>query len=261
MKIIFGENIFYKECLNRWSNSEKTCPLCGQLTIPESEPNYKIFIEIKPDIPKPKIKFHLTLTLNDEYQRSFELLKVNYYLASKKVNVLFINVNYKSNGEFILTFAGIEKEQKILNEGKTEQIKLEEEKKREEEQKLLEQRTYIPVTKELFDYNDFVKKRHEIMKKNTPFADKISERQFFINKNLKMDENEEDKAKKNEEKDKTGEKEDEKEENVEYNPELYEEDIGNKDFDKDYFCYFLRNIYISNDIEMWLSIKIINKIL
>ena len=71
------------------------------------------------------------------------------------------------------------------------------------------------------------------MKKNNPFADKISGRQFFMNKNLKLDENDEDKAKKDEEEDKTDEKEDEKEENVEYNPELYEEDIGNKDFDKD----------------------------
>ena len=27
-------HIFHKECLNQWSNSQKTCPLCGQLTIP-----------------------------------------------------------------------------------------------------------------------------------------------------------------------------------------------------------------------------------
>ena len=78
------------------------------------------------------MKFHLTLTLNGEYQPSFELLEVNNYLASKKVNELFINNNDVSIDEFNLTFADKE-EQKILNEEKTEQIKLGEEKKLLEE--------------------------------------------------------------------------------------------------------------------------------
>ena len=225
-----------------------------KMKILESEPNYKIYIEIKSEIPEAKMKFDLTITLNDEYpdkEPSFELLEVNNYLASKKVNelkekLLSLCNEYLSMPmiyqmyEFILTYVD-EEEQKILNEEKAEQIKLEEEKRlleekqREEEQKLLEQRTYTPVTKELFEnwYKDFVKKQHEIMKKNNPFMDKISGRQFFMNKNLKLDENEEDKAKKDEDEEKTDEKEDEKEENVEYNPELYEEDIGNIDFDKD----------------------------
>ena len=27
-------HIFHKECLNQWSLSQKTCPLCGEKTIP-----------------------------------------------------------------------------------------------------------------------------------------------------------------------------------------------------------------------------------
>ena len=62
--------------------------------------------------------------------------------------------------------------------------------------------------------------------------DKLTGRQFFMNKNLKIEENTEEIAKKDEDEDKNNE-ENKDEENVEYNPELYEEDIGNIDFDKD----------------------------
>ena len=58
------------------------------MKILEEEPNFKIFMEIKSDIDEPKMKFHLTVTLNDEYpdkEPTFELLEVNNFLASAKV--------------------------------------------------------------------------------------------------------------------------------------------------------------------------------
>ncbi len=227
-----------------------------KMKIVESEPNFIIFMEIKSDIPEPKMKFHLTVTLNDEYpdkEPTFELLEVNNFLASAKVRELetkltslcteYINMPmlYQMY-EFILTYAD-EEEDKLLKEEKEEQIKLEEEqrlleqKRKEEEDKLIEQRTYTPVTKELFDewYKNFIKKKREEKKEKEPNSDKPTGRQFFLNKNLKIEENEEneeDKAKKDEEEDKKVE-DNKEEDNVEYNPELYEEDIGNIDFDKD----------------------------
>ena len=151
-----------------------------KMKIVESEPNFIIFMEIKSDIPEPKMKFHLTVTLNDEYpdkEPTFELLEVNNFLASAKVRELetkltslcteYINMPmlYQMY-EFILTYAD-EEEDKLLKEEKEEQIKLEEEqrlleqKRKEEEDKLIEQRTYTPVTKELFDewYKNFIKKK------------------------------------------------------------------------------------------------------
>lgn len=224
-----------------------------KMKIVESEPNFKIFMEIKSDIPKPKMKFHLTVTLNEEYpdkEPTFELLEVNNYLASAKVRDLesklkslcqeYINMPmlYQMY-ECILTFAD-EEEEKLLKEEKDIQMKLEEEKRileqkmKEEEEKLIQQRTYTPVTKELFDewYKNFIKKKREEKKDKDVNAGKLTGRQFFLNKNLKIEENDEDKAKKDEEEDKKTE-DNKDEENVEYNPELYEEDIGNIDFDKD----------------------------
>lgn len=62
-----------------------------KMKILSTEPNYKIFIEIQSDKEKPKMKFHLTITLNDEYpdkEPTFELLEVNNFLASAKLRKL-----------------------------------------------------------------------------------------------------------------------------------------------------------------------------
>ena len=224
-----------------------------KMKIVESEPNFKIFMEIKSDIEDPKMKFHLTVTLNEEYpdkEPTFELLEVNNHLASAKVRDLesklsslcqeYINMPmlYQMY-ECILSFAD-EEEEKLLKEEKEIQMKLEEEKRqmeqklKEEEEKLIQQRTYTPVTKELFDewYKNFIKKKREEKKEKEPNSNKLTGRQFFLNRNLKIEENDEDKIKKDEEEEKK-EEDNKDEENVEYNPELYEEDIGNIDFDKD----------------------------
>ena len=224
-----------------------------KMKIVENEPNFKIFMEIKSDIENPKMKFHLTVTLNDEYpdkEPTFELSEVNNFLASAKVKELesklaSLCTEYISMPmmyqmyECILSYAD-EEEEKLLKEEKAEQLRIEEEqklleqKRKEEEEKLLEQRTYTPVTKELFDewYKNFIKKKKEEKKEKEPNSVKLTGRQFFLNKNLKIEETEEDKAKKDEEEDNKIE-DNKEEENVEYNPELYEEDIGNIDFEKE----------------------------
>ena len=159
-----------------------------KMKIVQEEPDFIIFMEIKSDIESPKMKFNLTVTLNDEYpdkEPTFELKEVNNFLASAKVRDLeeklnslvkeYINMPmlYQMY-ECILSFAD-EEEEKLLNEEKQEEKRLEEAKrllelkKKEEEEKLLNSRTYTPVTKELFDswYKDFIeKKRKKEKKKN-----------------------------------------------------------------------------------------------
>ena len=223
-----------------------------KMKIIQEEPNYIIFMEIKSEVENAKMKFHLTVTLNDEYpdkEPTFELAEVNNYLASAKVRELEEKLNslckeYISMPmlyqmyESILSFAD-EEEEKLLNEEKLEEKKLEEakrlleQKKKEEEERLLNSRTYTPVTKELFDewYKNFIEKKKKERREKEPNMDKLTGRQFFMNKNLKIEENNED-IKKDEEEDKKAE-DNKDDENVEYNPELYEEDIGNIDFDKD----------------------------
>jgi len=224
-----------------------------KMQIVQEEPNYIIFMEIKSDIENPKMKFNLTVTLNDEYpdkEPTFELLEVNNFLASVKVRELeeklkslckeYIGMSmlYQMY-ESILSFVD-EEEEKIISEEKAEEFKLEEakrlleQKKKEEEEKLLNQRTYTPVTKELFEewYKNFIDKKKKERKEKDPNMDKLTGRQFFLNKNLKIEDNNEEIAKKDEEEDKKIE-DNKEEDNVEYNPELYEEDIGNIDFDKD----------------------------
>ena len=224
-----------------------------KMQIVQEEPNYIIFMEIKSDIENPKMKFNLTVTLNDEYpdkEPTFELLEVNNFLASVKVRELeeklkslckeYIGMSmlYQMY-ESILSFVD-EEEEKIISEEKAEEFKLEEakrlleQKKKEEEEKLLNQRTYTPVTKELFEewYKNFIDKKKKERKEKDPNMDKLTGRQFFLNKNLKIEENNEEISKKDEEEDKKIE-DNKEEDNVEYNPELYEEDIGNIDFDKD----------------------------
>ena len=224
-----------------------------KMQIVQEEPNYIIFMEIKSDIENPKMKFNLTITLDDEYpdkEPTFELLEVNNFLASVKVRELeeklkslckeYIGMSmlYQMY-ESILSFVD-EEEEKIISEEKAEELKLEEakrlleQKKKEEEDKLLNQRTYTPVTKELFEewYKNFIDKKKKERKEKDPNMDKLTGRQFFLNKNLKIEENNEEIAKKDEEEDKKIE-DNKEEDNVEYNPELYEEDIGNIDFDKE----------------------------
>ena len=223
-----------------------------KMKIIQEEPNYIIFMEIKSEIENAKMKFHLTVTLNDEYpdkEPTFELAEVNNFLASAKVRELEEKLNslckeYISMPmlyqmyESILSFAD-EEEEKLLNEEKLEEKKLEEakrlleQKKKEEEERLLNSRTYTPVTKELFDewYKNFIEKKKKERREKEPNMDKLTGRQFFMNNNLTIEENNED-IKKDEEEDKKAE-DNKDEENVEYNPELYEEDIGNIDFDKD----------------------------
>ena len=224
-----------------------------KMQIVQEEPNYIIFMEIKSDIENPKMKFNLTVTLNDEYpdkEPTFELLEVNNFLASVKVRELeeklkslckeYIGMSmlYQMY-ESILSFVD-EEEEKIISEEKAEELKLEEakrlleQKKKEDEEKLLNQRTYTPVTKELFEewYKNFIDKKKKERKEKDPNMDKLTGRQFFLNKNLKIEDNNEEIAKKDEEEDKKIE-DNKEEDNVEYNPELYEEDIGNIDFDKD----------------------------
>ena len=223
-----------------------------KMKIIQEEPEYIILIEIKSDIEKPKMKFTLKVTLNDEYpdkEPIFELKEVNNFLASAKVRELEEKLSslckeYLSMPmlyqmyECILSFAD-EEEEKLLNEEKLEEKKIEEaqrlleQKKKEEEEKLLNSRTYTPVTKELFDewYKKFIDKKKKERREKEPNMDKLTGRQFFMNKNLKIEENNED-IKKDEDEDKKIE-DNKEEENVEYNPELYEEDIGNIDFDKD----------------------------
>ena len=225
-----------------------------KMKIVQEEPDFIIFMEIKSDIESPKMKFNLTVTLNDEYpdkEPTFELKEVNNFLASAKVRDLeeklnalvkeYINMPmlYQMY-ECILSFAD-EEEEKLLNEEKQEEKRLEEAKrllelkKKEEEEKLLNSRTYTPVTKELFDswYKDFIEKKKKERKEKEPDLNKLTGRQFFLNKNLKIEENNEDIAKKDDEEDKKIEENKDEENNVEYNPELYEEDIENIDFDKD----------------------------
>ena len=224
-----------------------------KMKIVQEEPDFIIFMEIKSDIESPKMKFNLTVTLNDEYpdkEPTFELKEVNNFLASAKVRDLeeklnalvkeYINMPmlYQMY-ECILSFAD-EEEEKLLNEEKQEEKRLEEAKrllelkKKEEEEKLLNSRTYTPVTKELFDswYKDFIEKKKKERKEKEPDLNKLTGRQFFLNKNLKIEENNEDIAKKDDEEDKKIEENKDEENNVEYNPELYEEDIENIDFDK-----------------------------
>ena len=96
------------------------------------------------------------------------------------------------------------------------------------------EKEYTPITKELFDSwnKDFIKKKKKERKEKEPDLNKLTGRQFFLNKNLKIEENNENIVKKDNEEDKKMKKIKMKN-NVEYNPELYEKDIENIDFDKD----------------------------
>ena len=115
------------------------------------------------------MEFHLIVTLKNEYpdkSTDFQLTEENNFLSSAKLNELIeklkqICIKYIGMPvmyqlyETILSFA-VNEEQLLINE-KLIEIQLEEEKKllelkkKEEEEKLLEDRTYTTVTKELFE--------------------------------------------------------------------------------------------------------------
>ena len=117
------------------------------------------------------MEFHLIVTLKNEYpdkSTDFQLTEENNFLSSAKLNELIeklkqICIEYIGMPvmyqlyETILSFIEDEDEEQLLINEKLIEIKLEEEKKllelkkKEEEEKLLEDRTYTTVTKELFE--------------------------------------------------------------------------------------------------------------
>ena len=135
----------------------------------ENEDPFEITANITANIENPKMEFLLKIKLNNEYpdkSPEFTLIEENNYLSSSKLNDLIEKLKQICNEyigmpvmyqlyETILSFADDE-EQLIINE-KLNVIKLEEEqkllemKKKEEEEKLIEQRTYNPVNKKLFE--------------------------------------------------------------------------------------------------------------
>ena len=217
----------------------------------ENEDPFEITANITANIENPKMEFLLKIKLNNEYpdkSPEFTLIEENYYLSSSKLNDLIEKLKQICNEyigmpvmyqlyETILSFADDE-EQLIINE-KLNVIKLEEEqkllemKKKEEEEKLIEQRTYTPVTKKLFEEweKKFIEKKRKENIENTKFSDRLTGRQFFMNKNLKVEVNEDEIE--SEENVISTSKNKNEEENLEYNPDLYDEDIGNIDFDKE----------------------------
>ena len=217
----------------------------------ENEDPFEITANITANIENPKMEFLLKIKLNNEYpdkSPEFKLIEENNYLSSSKLNDLIEKLKQICNEyigmpvmyqlyETILSFADDE-EQLIINE-KLNVIKLEEEqkllemKKKEEEEKLIEQRTYTPVTKKLFEEweKKFIEKKRKENIENTKFSDRLTGRQFFMNKNLKVEVNEDEIE--SEENVISTSKNKNEEENLEYNPDLYDEDIGNIDFDKE----------------------------
>ena len=217
----------------------------------ENEDPFEITANITANIENPKMEFLLKIKLNNEYpdkSPEFTLIEENNFLSSSKLNDLIEKLKQICNEyigmpvmyqlyETILSFADDE-EQLLINE-KLNVIKLEEEqkllemKKKEEEEKLIEQRTYTPVTKKLFEEweKKFIEKKRKENIENTKFSDRLTGRQFFMNKNLKVEVNE-DEIEYEENVISTSKNKNE-EENLEYNPDLYDEDIGNIDFDKE----------------------------
>jgi hypothetical protein len=217
----------------------------------ENEDPFEITANITANIENPKMEFLLKIKLNNEYpdkSPEFTLIEENNFLSSSKLNDLIEKLKQICNEyigmpvmyqlyETILSFADDE-EQLLINE-KLNVIKLEEEqkllemKKKEEEEKLIEQRTYTPVTKKLFEEweKKFIEKKRKENIENTKFSDRLTGRQFFMNKNLKVEVNEDEIE--SEENVISTSKNKNEEENLEYNPDLYDEDIGNIDFDKE----------------------------
>ncbi len=222
--------------------------LFDKLKIVQDLPTFSLEMTITATIDEPKMEFILLVDLPEEYPTvspTFTLTEENNYLATAKLkglqqklseickDYLGMTVVYQLY-EAVQTFASDE-EEAILNDEKMTQIKLEEEQKmieeqkRIEEEKLLESKTFTPVTKELFDewYKNFLKKVKGTKAKSDNDG-RLTGREFFMNKNIKIEENEEEIEA---EKDDPNKIQETKEED--FNPELYEEDIDDIDFEND----------------------------
>ena len=185
-----------------------------KLTIHSETPTFSLEITTQGNVDEPKMEFSLNIDLPEDYPNippTFTLSEDNNFLPSSKVKdleakLLSICNEYTSMPviyqlyEEIQSFADAE-EQKMIDEQNAEdqrianELKLIEDKKREEEAKLLESKTYTPVTKELFDewYKAFVNKEHKKKAAQSQFdSTKLTGRQFFMNRNIKLDDDNED---------------------------------------------------------------------
>ena len=231
-----------------------------KLTIHSESPTFSLEITTQGNVDDPKMEFSLNIDLPEDYPNispSFTLTEDNNFLPSSKVKeieakLLSICTEYTGMPviyqlyEEIQSFADAE-EQKMIDEQNAEdqrianELKLIEDKKREEELKLLESKTYTPVTKELFDewYKSFVNKEHKKKTAQSAFDNtKLTGRQFFMNRNIKLDDdvNEDEIEQEKVDNDKTKEDEQQQQQQSEinnFNPELYEDDIDDIDFDND----------------------------
>ena len=132
--------------------------ISDKMKILKSAPNYKILMEIISDIDKPKMKFHLIVTLNDEYpekQPTFELKEINNCLDPSKIEDLKSNLSSLCQEyinmpmlyqmyEYLLTFAN-EEEEKIIKEKNNKEI-LQQKAKEEEKEKEREKASIIEET-------------------------------------------------------------------------------------------------------------------
>lgn len=217
--------------------------LLEKMNILQEDP-YCIEITINSDIEKPQYLFILTIKIPDDYPNiipTYTIVEKNNKLTNNNLKELNDKINSLCNDqigmpmmyqmyESVLTYADEQEEKLIEIENKMKKEEedkiLLEKKLQEEKEKLLEDRNYTPVTEELFNewYKNY-KKKMATEKSKSDLEGKLTGRMIFLNKNLNI--NEEDI--KEEEEDKNVIKE---EDNVE-NEELFEEDIGNIDFDQD----------------------------
>lgn len=222
--------------------------LFDKLKIVQDLPTFSLEMTITATVDEPKMEFLLIVDLPEDYPMvspSFTLTEENNYLATAKLKTLQQKLSEICNDylgmtvvyqlyEAVQTFASDE-EEAIINDEKMTQIKIEEEKKaieeqkRIEEEKLLESKTFTPVTKDLFDewYKKFLKKVRGD-KTKTENDGRLTGREFFMNKNIKIEDNEEEIEREKEDGNKIQEAKEE-----DFNPELYEEDIDDIDFDND----------------------------
>ena len=231
-----------------------------------NENPYELEISIEADVENPLYSFKLLITLNSEYPNSiptFTLTEENHSIASKKIEELQQKLNEICNEQIgmpiiyqlyenVLTFTQELEDDNEKEENKKmieleEEKKLLEEKKRKEEEDLIEKKTYTPVTKELFEewYKKFIDKKTK--EKNIIQSKKnlgrLTGKEIFLNKNLKIDENEiekqiEENKKNNLNKitNKEEEEEEEEDEKIEINKEneeLFQDDIDDLNFDKE----------------------------
>ena len=224
-----------------------------KLSINAETPTFSLEIATQGNVEEPKMEFTLSIDLPQDYPNvppSFALSEDNNFLPSSKVKDLeakLLSICTEYTGmpviyqlyEEIQSFADAE-EQRMIDEQNAEEerianeLKLIEYKKREEEAKLLESKTYTPVTKELFEawYKSFVNKEHKKKSAQSQFdSTKLTGRQFFMNRNIKLDDDDNEEEIEQEKLDKA--KEEEQQDTNNFNPELYEDDIDDIDFDND----------------------------